>query len=521
MRAFRLAARGVTSLPLLELGALLAVSILYLYNAVRSALPPGSSGLYALMMETVLHHPFPMPQEVEFYGPGGIPFAYPPLGFYLGSLVIAAFRISPMAYMRWAPPLMTIAAMVGVYFLGRQLFEDRLRAIVAAMVVSTAEMTYVLHATAPGIVRGLALLWAVFGAAFAVRAFREGKPWSIFGMLAGLCLALAAMAHLSYAFFLVSGIVLIALFPPRHVAWRNRALLLGTIGAISLAVSAPWWVTVTQRYGPAVFLNAQSTHGTFDFMERVGWDPILIVLNLREWLLNLGDSWWPGLLGPLALAGLAYAIAGGKWLIPLWMFVVAVALGESDRFQILLGGLLVGDLLVDIARLTEPRQETIGGVGKGTVKGWIFLGLVLAIFLNLGMRGFRRADWPLSPVLMDATTFMRDETPSDSRYIFLGESLDVAEWIPYLARRTPAVAHWGAEWTGGYYQQFGLTGQIEHCVGAQSFQCVKDLLETLDSEVEVLLVRDKYEYLVDEIRRDVGWDEIYRNDQYVVFQSRG
>ncbi|MCC6416690.1 MAG: hypothetical protein IT429_00405, partial [Gemmataceae bacterium] len=98
-------------IPLLLCGPLLV------WTAVRHGLPLGYAGLFALMAELVAANGFRLPEWVPWYGPGGMPFAYPPLGFYVMAGATAGLGVPTLAYLAWAPALFCVAFLVPFYFL--------------------------------------------------------------------------------------------------------------------------------------------------------------------------------------------------------------------------------------------------------------------------------------------------------------------------------------------------------------------------------------------------------------------
>ena len=75
------------------------------------------------MAEAVAENGYTLPARIPGYTPGGIPFPYPPLAFYLlGPLLDAG--ASPLALARFLPGLLTIAALVPTYALGRELLDS-------------------------------------------------------------------------------------------------------------------------------------------------------------------------------------------------------------------------------------------------------------------------------------------------------------------------------------------------------------------------------------------------------------
>jgi hypothetical protein len=494
---------------------------MYAYNAIRVDLPLGYAGLYSLMTEEIIRQPFPLPTAVPYYGPGGIPFAFPPVALYVAAFFVGALRLPLFTYLRWMPPLVTVAALVALYVLFRLVSGDRMKALLGTIIVASAETTHAYHATASGMVRGIALLFAVLAAVVAFRAYGSSRKWLGFSVLAGILVALTIMTHLAYAAFLVPGIALMAVLDPRGKPRRRHFEVLGIIAAVAAACSAFWWAAIIIRYGSQVFLNAGVTHGTMAVLPR---SPRGVIGTLREmlrWYANLGQSWWPLSLAGLALAGFAYAAGRGRWLLPAWTMVVVLFMGQTERFEILLCGLLIAEVLVDASRGIVPADRWKPLAGTASLPGLLFLGLVMLPIVGLGFRGIQWSDWALSPGLLETTQWVKENTREDSVYVYLGSEHDVAEWLPFLMRRTPGFAPWGAEWTGHYEAQLRTADEMAACVSGQQFQCVKELLATLGEDVQLLVLPSQSSQLENEILSDPGWQQVFKNDEYVVFRETG
>ena len=503
--------------PWLEIATFLLTGSIYLYNAWRLTYPVGYAGLYTLMAEILAHKPFPLPMQVPYYGPGGIPFAYPPVAAYLGAFFIGPLQIPAFTYLRWEPAFVCILVMLSVYLLGRQLTGDRIKALVGTAVVFSAEIMYSYHGTASGSVRSVALLWTVLAAYVALLAYTRARRWLVYALLAGMFMALTLMTHLSYAAFLAPGIVLMAFLTPDGRPWRDRMKAMVVITVAGALLAAPWWGTIIIRYGPAVFLNAGATHGTLGVLQQSGLNPPALLRALLRWYVNLGGSWWPAFMAGLVIAGFAYSLARGRWLLPAWAVVTVATLGQTDRFEILLGGLLAGEVLVDIARLAGGgiRGRTLDG--QETLGSLAFLGLTLVPVMFLGFRGIQWTEVALSDDLVQMGAWVKANSPEGSQYLYLGTDHDVAEWLPYLVRRTPGISPWGAEWTGDYDLQNGLWGELSSCIGAQRPACLDMFLASLRGDITWLIVPGEQPGLVPAISNDKGWLQVFHNEGFSVY----
>ncbi len=503
--------------PWPEFGLLLTLGGAHLYNSISRAYPLGYAGLYSLMAELVAHQPLPMPEHIPFYGPGGLPFAYPPLAAYLAAFFLGYLRIPIFAYLKWAPPLMTLAALIGLYYLARAWTDDRLKALVAVAAAGSAEITYAFHSTASGMVRAPALAFALAGAAFALKSFRreEGRWGS--AALAGLLAALAALTHLAYALFLALGIALMLVLAPARATWRVRLRLVAVIASAAIVFSAPWWAIILIRHGPAVLSNASGTHGNLDMLGGLPWATLREVLR---WLANYGRSWHPAHLAGLGLLAFAYAVARGRWLMPSWLVLSLLVIGQSDRFQLILTGIMFGEALVDLSRLATDTRFGRVRLGEEKVGSLACLFVVMAPILVLGFRGMQWTPSALSDELVEAASWIRTGTDPSASYLYLGEGHDEAEWLPFLTRRSPAVGHWGAEWTGDYDRQLALTSNVEACLDSPQTDCIDRLIEETGFPVSALVLHKDDTDLSRPLQASPDWQLAWENAVYAVFLRR-
>jgi hypothetical protein len=470
------------------------------------------------MAEILARTPFPLPNEIPFYGPGGIPFAYPPIAPYIAAFFVGPLHIPMLTYMKWAPPIFCILVMVAIYLVGHQLTKDRMKALVAVVIIFLAEPTYAFHATASGSVRSVALLWTMLSVLFTLQAYDVNRRGLIHASIAGLFLALTTMTHLSYAAFLVPGIVLITLLSPTHLPLLQRLRRMVVIGVVGLVLAAPWWGTMIARHGIAVFLHAGSTHGTGGLVAAVDANPLALVRTLLSWFANLGQTWWPSILSGVFILSVAYGLMRGRWLLPAWIIVTVASLGQTARFEIILCGLLAGEFLVDISRSTPQITRWPKLLGQETINGLIFLAFAIGPIGLLGFRGIQWTEVQLTYDLLDVGQWIDEHTTAEARYLYLGTKEDAEEWLPFLAHRTPGISPWGAEWTGNYNKQLGRKSELKNCINAQDASCVDQFVQSLGMDIEMLIVPIKSTQLIDALEDCADLSMLYENYEYVVYQ---
>ena len=157
--------------PALAVGVIVCVAYL-----LTHPFPALGGGLFLAMAEAVAENGYTLPARIPGYTPGGIPFPYPPLAFYLlGPLLDAG--ASPLALARFLPGLLTIAALVPTYALGRELLDSNGQAGFAAVIVASSPAVLTWHLSAGGVVRTFAFFLTICGLYTGYRLFADGRRW--------------------------------------------------------------------------------------------------------------------------------------------------------------------------------------------------------------------------------------------------------------------------------------------------------------------------------------------------------
>jgi hypothetical protein len=237
-----------------------------------------------------------------------------------------------------------------------------------------------------------------------------------------------------------------------------------------------------------------------------------------RWFLNFGSGWWPRFLGGLALVGFAYAMATKRWLLPVWIVLLFLIISDTDRFHIILSGLLIAELLVDVSRSDHIQSTWERKAGGESVVGIAFLTLVIGTILIIGFRGIQWTQVYLSRELVDVAQWLTWNTHKEDRYLFLSEGNSSAEWLPYLTSRTPGIGIWGSEWTNDYERQVWLQGEMDMCVRDQRFQCVINLFPEIGSNLDLIIVPASSEQLLSQISTKPEWKKAYANQGFVVYR---
>lgn len=446
--------------------------------------PAYEGGLYLQIVETILAEGYSYPTRIPSYTNGGVPFAYPPLIFYLVALIVDVTGIDPLTLMRILPAMVTMAALVPYYATARTILDSRTQAGIATIVFATAPAALRWHISAGGLVRAPAVFFTFVGLYAGVRLFRDGNSrWLPVGLLA---FGSTVLTHPHYtAFFGLSYLVFFAMYDrsPEGLG-RGAAVAVG-----GLLLAAPWWLTVTRNHGAETIFAAIGTHqGYGGVIERFA------ALFVRP-LLSL-DPAMP--FYALALLGSLVMVWRRRYDLPVWLFVGTYAIGKA-RF-LFVPGAMAGAALLSEA-LLGPDRRTVP-LGNPKLRRVVVVGLLLvsatavgAMFagsaLDLSHQHSDTQPQTVDSADRDAMAWARQNTDETATFVVLG---DTAEWFPYLTDRTGAIGPWGLEWTSTdeYYRENQRFKSISTC---DSATCLTAELADADRDPEYVYV-PKGEYTV-------------------------
>ncbi len=489
--------RFKTHSPLLA--GLLLLTPVFFFHAFRYSLPLGYAGMFTQMAEQIAQANFALPLEIPRYGPGGIPFVYPPLGHYLFSVAIK-LGLSAWAYLRLVPAVFGLAALVPFYFLARELTGIRWGGLSALLLAFTAPSVFSIHLWSAGVVRGLALALGLAGLVFYLRALRQ-PTWRVI-IWAGICLGLLLTTHLLYTLFaaLVGFAFLLAEGKPR------RALTaLGILG-LALLIASPWLATVIARHGFESLWMAASSHRNADFPSLLlsDFDGALIYL----WQ-NLAHVTRNGFLAVLSLPGFLLLSFRRQFHLPL-AFLLSLTMGEASFFPALLAAMMAGAFL-------ERLVERFSGAA---VLRWSLNTLIAALLLlgvGQNLLEIIRYEPEIDVYSLQMANFVRQQTNPAHTYLYIGK-INEAEWFPYLLERTPVFAPWGSEWKGNYAEQLQTLIELRACQMNKDWPCIETLLAAKEVHPDLLIVPNQ-RWLFQQIKETRAWQVISENERYMVWQG--
>jgi len=528
---------------------LLACVPLLFASTVKQEYPLGFAGMYTLMADQIAGANFHLPLSVPYYGPGGIPFAYPPLGLYLMAIFLK-LGISAWSYLRYAPPVLSWLALVPLFLLTRRISKSNLGGAVTTLSGAGSSYLFYQQTTSGGIVRGLAFGLGLLALYFFDRMVETFRWRDV--VLSGVFLGLTVLTHLAYAYYYILWVGIWVITQPKRKNWIGACL----VGGIGFVVAIPWIIVMLERYGISVFSNALHSHGNFSFLSLLQ-NPASILSVLLDNLKSVIEKPW---LVVLVVIGLVILVARRKFTLPVLFLLVTLLLAEGQRFILTIAFLIAGYFIASLYSFLISKKQLTGncryeeeyrdvGTASPSQHPYIFrhikaipnepkkrftnlpleklisfvvvVGIILPVYLQSFNELSRQYPY-LNLEMLEVAAFIKNNTPSKAIYLdlYTNPSDDGEEWFPYLTQREPVISRWGSEWTGSYDIQTVEDLQLRACVKMQSLICVEDWLTSIKKQPGYLIMVTGLEQLSASLRQNPEWKEVYSNTRYIIWEHR-
>ncbi|MFW6003468.1 MAG: 6-pyruvoyl-tetrahydropterin synthase-related protein [Halanaeroarchaeum sp.] len=408
--------RDALWLPLAMLPAVVAVLVYWVTNPF----PAYGAGLYTKIATEIAAGGYLPPETVPGYTVDGVPFAYPPLQFYVLA-VLLDLGVDPFVLSRFLPGIVVVLAQVPLYVLARDVSGSRPAGAVAGAVVAATPEAIQWHVSAGGLVRAFALLYALTAIYAGYHVFRRRRRTPV--VVGTLTFGMTVLTHPTYSLFVVVTYVLMWAVTDRSVDGFLRA---ATVGLGGLAISAPWLVWIHLTHGITTLTAAAGTHGGIG-----GGLVALLVERPTHAYLAFGVV--------LALLYRRYRF------LPAWIGAVTLVFAQP-RFASVAAAVGVSALLsswIDDRASLGMRSRAIGPlvVAAALVLAAVGGGAYYAHTMTQDVDA-------MTPSFVDeddvaAMEWVAAETDRDATFLVLG---DVAEEFPAHTDRVIVVGPWGVEW---------------------------------------------------------------------------
>ena len=169
--------------------------------------PLNDGGLFFTMTRDLQAAGFVLPATTT-YNDLAIPFAYPPLGFYIAGLLSSAFGVALLPLFQFLPLLFSTLTIPVLYLIAREILGSRFQALVATWAFALLPRGFEWLVVGGGLTRSLGLLLGLLAILEGIRFFRTSRPRH--GIAMGVLAGLTALSHPEAVLF--TGLSLLLMF---------------------------------------------------------------------------------------------------------------------------------------------------------------------------------------------------------------------------------------------------------------------------------------------------------------------
>ena len=423
-----------------------------------------SGGLFLAFAREIADNSYLLPANIPHYTDGGLPFAYPPLSFYLEAMLAYGAGAPEHIIVNVLPPAIAVVSLLSFHVLaGAMRLRSDVR-LLSLFIFAVSWAAFEHQVEAGGLAEATGTLTLIWLAIAFVRLKESPNTIGRWHILTGVTLGMCVMASPGSAY---ASVLLAAIFSTCHLAVTRDLRRVIAVAAICLLVSLPYWVPVLLHHGPGVITaSLGGQHGD-------AWLPGSLMRLLSFPVLWSAPQAFAAKIA--VVAGMAHETLKRRWWIVVWLVICLLIPREGEWLVSIPGSILAGIGIVWLVRLwldhlLRGRTSSHGhctsrvGIGVSCGVGSFCRGLQSPprgyVWIT-NSEGFHEA--------LTESTFL---LPVDAKVLTLVDSED---WSPLWIQRTVLNMPYGAEW-----QPVELT-TIEafqtDVMGCESLECVRSIAD--------------------------------------------
>ncbi len=434
--------------------------------------PINDGGLFYQILRTLQENHLRLPAHIPYNGLS-IPFAYPPLAFYLGAGLSLLLHIDAMDILRWLPAVVVVVSIPAFYALSRVWLDSSYKAGIAALVFAGTPRTISWLIMGGGLTRSLGYLFLLLTLRSVFLLFsREDRKFLRPAILFG---SLTVLTHPEAALHAVGLCALTWLFKGRSQRGTLNAFY---VGLGTFVLTGIWWLPLLRRLGLQPILAATQTghHTLFSLIY-----PALFGLTEEQPLT---------IVAVLGLIGILFELVRKDYFLPAAYALPFIIEPRSSPLQAMtalamLAAVALSDVILPAFSKWNRWAAPLTLLAMGS-----------AMFGNMLNLGARLAGAVVLPVHQEALAWVRENTPTDSRFLLLSGNPaffcdGLSEWFPALTGRISVTTIQGREWLDGEFAR--ASG---HQIAIQSCLTQSGAADCIEQETQKMGVDYDYVYVV-------------------------
>ena len=471
--------------------AWLVIYLIYLKN--HPLIPAEPGGFYLESSRQLAQNRFLIPAFVKGFGLNGIPFAYPPLAFYvlavmgflLGGILKAALII---------PGIFLLVQAILMYIFMKQWIGSKQASLWAALVLLFMPQIFTRTIFADGITTGLAGIFLLLSWIIAIKPIGKSRifPKSVLG---GVFVGLSILSHPAIGLFCSVSYTVLYLYQNGFSIKASKYLI--SAGLASSFVILPWLISVISFHGVAPLLaglkDSKSSLGLFGNTN----DLMGYLKNTFNYIYikHIGDSnanLISFLVFPFILAILYNIIKGPRIIILLLVACVVTMRGHPSVTMFVLAasiGIFYDCFLFQgfvQKKIQTSEVETRKQIIIGKLQLLAFYSIHLVVLFILCFDYVRSS--PFNTGEQETFNWIQENTQQGST--FITEINDEA--LVYFGQRTILLPTLGAEWVPDSEYGNGLNRNMfinEEIFNCREIECLYSIFSRYSLTPDYIIYR--------------------------------
>ncbi|MFO7795365.1 MAG: hypothetical protein R6W84_04380 [Promethearchaeia archaeon] len=481
--------------------------------------PMNDGGFFYQMTEDLVKNKFKIPKFTE-YNQGNIPYAYPPLTFYIVGLLHKISNVKLFILFHFMPAVISTVTIIVFFLFSKLWFDNRFYQSLSTLFFALTPRSFEWFVMGGGVTRSFGFLFSIIAIKYILIIFLNQKQrGNIF--LAAIFSGLTLLSHPVTSLFLIFNVFMgLIYFQDR----KQNFYYCSKFGILTVLIISPWALTILTKHGLSPFLSALSTG-------HVHWFEIknLITLNF-----GFENPYYLSIIGVLALIGafnfghkhsvfLISAIILGYCFIPR---------GGVDLLTIYLAILATLGLKAILGFWVSDRKEVSTANRLMTSKRARAFFLFLIVYLFLGSYTYKYVNGKINLQLekedIQAMNWICEHTDKEAN-ILLYPSSEVsrfwwddflAEWLPAITDRVSVTTVQGYEWIPSeFIKRVNRYSELRFCE-QQGSECVESWANKYKIDFDYLMLGDKNVMNVkaDDFVDNTNYEIKFENEKIIIFK---
>jgi len=499
--------------------------IVRVLGQLGNTFPLNDGGLFYSMIRDLQVEHFSLPVFTSYNG-DIIPYAYPPLAFYIVGFLSTAFRWSVLSLVQWLPAIISLLSIFSFYLLAQDILKSKKQGALATLIFSFIPTSFMWLIMGGGVTRSLGYLFALL-AIWQLYHFYALEKKNI-----GFVIILSTLVVLTHPEASVHVFIVAVFFFLYFKPTTKKSIQTLFVAFFVLFLSSPWWITVVSRHGFSPFTAAllSSQQDNVNLFERF----FLFFKFSFTGEPNLT------LIGVLGLLGIITLFNQKKYFIPIW-FAYTFFL-EPRSASVYLVVLLAMTSAVFLEEIIFPVFQKTSRNFKNSPfpspQNWAEKMLnskaSLLIFTFLFLYGTFSAFtvvwqvkemWTLSSEERESFQWIEQKTSPESQFLVLTSAqamLDpVSEWFPAITERVSLATVFGFEWLSDrrFGQRIEEYQKLQLCLD-EGDECLDNWAENNSVEYTHVYLTKKHSFLALDLEASSKYKKIYQSENLQVFEKK-